>query len=309
MKSLALVAASFVTSWLLFVATLAVLELSLPRELVVPPPGASMRCLGKLEPKLDARTALFRQFVEDLALVLGPRADSADALPAPEPFDWATGLPEDLGMMRNDRINLCTVAACAHLIQLQTAANGAMVTICDDDVQAAYAAITASVNGRGYSAEDPTTDTGLALLDVLKWVRANGLGPDQHGKGLAFLKVCHDDPREMQIAGRLFGGTLVGAALPIAAEAQLELGQAWTPTDDADGAPASLGRHAMAMHAASSSSSSYITWGKRRPASSAWNAKYVDEMYAFVSPDWVNGTRPAPSGFSIDKLRAYLSEL
>jgi hypothetical protein len=278
------------------VLTLQLLELGGERQpLVIVTQGDCMRCLGKLAPKHDPRTLHLRD-------LLVP-----DQLPPPAPFDWAAGLPEDLGVMRNDRIGLCTVAAIAHLVQMQTGANGQLVTISDDEIEDAYKAITLAVNGVAFTEDDPMTDTGLCLLDVLNYVRAQGLGAAAHGKGLAFVKLAHDDAGEVQIAGRLFGGVCVGAQLPNDAEGQL--GGRWTPTSPPGGERGTWGGHAMALHAATPAATSFITWGKRQYAGWDWCASYVDEMYALISSDWVTGDRPAPSGFAIDKLRIYLAEL
>ena len=254
--------------------------------------------LGKLPVRHDHRTALLYSFLDHAAL------------PEPAPLaDWATRLPDDVGMMANDRIGLCTVAGIAHLIQLWTSNAGTLVTISDDDVIATYKAITLKVNGVAYdettpldaSGENPT-DTGLCLLDVLTYVRANGIGPDAHGKGLAFVKVNHLDIQEMRIATQLFGGTYVGVALPETSLAHI--GTLW---GDASGPTA--GGHCIATHRVDPMGPSYITWGRRQPATWPWHISCCDEAYAIIAPEWVSGDQPAPSGFAIDKLRTYLAAL
>lgn len=252
--------------------------------------------LGKLAPKHDKRTALFRDFLIPAAL------------PPVEAFDWAANLPADVGMMANDRIGLCTVAGIAHLIQVWTVNTDVEITISDDDVIATYTAITLAVNGRGYDPNDPTTDAGLALLDVLTYVRANGIGPQRHGKGLAFVKLNHDDSSEVRSAGQMFGGLYTGADMPISAESQV--GEEWilVPAGP-DAESGGWGGHCMALPTANTSGVSYLTWGKRQVANWDWVAAYADEMYAIVAPEWVSGEKPAPSGFDIVKLQAYLGAL
>lgn len=255
--------------------------------------------LGKLEPKHDDRTALLYNFLHHAAL------------PEPAPVsDWATKLPHNVGMMRNDRIGLCTCAAIAHLIQMWTVNfGGKEITISDDEVEALYTAITLQVNGVAYNpdaepdanGENPT-DTGLALLDVLNYVRLHGVGAAKHGRGLAFVKVNHRDIHEMRIANQLFGGTYVGVMLP--AVSLSHVGTLW---GDATGPVA--GGHAIAQHMARPDQLSYITWGERQSATWPWHIHCCDEAYAVIAPEWCDGTRPAPSGFLIDKLRAYLAGL
>lgn len=252
--------------------------------------------LGKKKPKHDARTALLYNFINHATL------------PDPAPVaDWASRLPDDVGMMANDRIGLCTVAGIAHLLQLWTSNAGTLVTISDDDVIATYKAITLKINGVAYdeaapldtSGENPT-DTGLCLLDVLNYVRANGIGG--HGKGLAFVKVNHLDIQEMRIATQLFGGTYVGVALP--ATSLEHVGTLW---GDATGPTA--GGHCIATHKVDPMGPSYITWGKRQPATWAWHLWCCDEAYAIIAPEWVSDDVLAPSGFCIEKLRTYLAAL
>lgn len=232
------------------------------------------------------------------------------AVPPAEDFDWSNRLPDDLGMMRNDRIGLCTCAGAAHLVQVWTALHGgAEVTISDDDVEDAYKAITLQVNGRAYDPADPSTDTGLTLLDVLKYWRKVGIGGHKIG---AFAKISHNDLDEIRAAGRAFGGLYTGAMLPISA--QREIGGTWTADPGPDGEPGSWGGHCMALVAGAARADGggdvkYVTWGKRQDADMAWVAEYADEMYAIISQDWIDGTRPAPSGLDLAALTAYLGQL
>ena len=253
------------------------------------------RKLGKLPVKHDARTLFLSE------VLIKPQ------LPAPEPFDYLKGLPDDLGMMGNDVAGNCTCAGIAHLVQVMTfVVTGTAFVATTDQVIDLYKAITKEVNGREYDPNDPDTDTGLALLDVLKYVRNNGFCG--HAKGMAFAKLHHNDQAQVEIGGRLFGGTYTGAQLPIDAQSQLDADQPWTPTDGAGGEPGGWGGHCMTA-ARADETLGYITWGKRRAALWPWVAKYADEMYVGISPDWINGNAKAPSGFDLAALRQYLSAL
>lgn len=250
--------------------------------------------LGKSPVKHDPRTLKLKS-------VFAMRPDPVD-------FDWTRVLPDDLGMMRNDEMGNCTCAGVGHMIQIWTAANGGEVTISDDDVVAAYKAITKLVNGVAYDPADPSTDTGLALLDVLKYWRTTGIGGHKIG---GFAKLDHNDLDEIRAAGHAFGGLYTGAMLPLSAQAAI--GATWTGGNGqgAD-APGSWGGHCMALVAASSSGSGgvkYITWGKRQDADMSWVTECADEMYAIFSSDWVTGAKPAPSGLNILELQSYLANL
>jgi hypothetical protein len=212
-------------------------------------------------------------------------------------------------MMLNDQIGLCTCAGAAHLIQLWTATrHGVEVTITDEDVLAAYKAITLKANGREYDPADPSTDTGLALLDVLKYWMSVGIGEHKIG---AFAQLNHLDLDEIRAAGHAFGGLYTGLALPVSAMQQV--GDLWTMVPGPSGAPGSEGGHCAPITAASSSgngSLKYATWGRADQQSDGqWAAECVDEAYAIFTTDWVDGTAPAPSGLDVNALRAYLATL
>lgn len=245
--------------------------------------------LGKDPAKHDARTLC----VSDL--LIKPQ------LPAPGPFDWDDKVPDDMGMMGNDLAGNCTVAAYGHLEQVQGSASGLSSFVpTPEDMIAMYRQITLEVNGRGYDPKDPSTDTGLALLDVLKWLRKNGLIG-------AFAKLRHDDRAEIEVSGKLFGGLYTGAMLPT--DAQRQLGKLWTPTAGTGGDAGGWGGHAMYVSQADNDGMTYVTWAKRQRASYAWVAKYADEMYVVIDKAWVTGDRPAPSGFDLKKLQQYLAAL
>jgi hypothetical protein len=243
--------------------------------------GGAMK-LGKLAPRHDHRTALLYNFVDHAAL------------PDPAPIaDWATRMPDDLGVMLNDQIGDCGFAGQAHLVQLWTSNNGQAVTISDDDVLAAYRDCT------GYDPADPSTDNGVVLLDALNFWRTDGIGNHRIG---AYVKVNHLDIREVRIALQLFGGLYTGVQLPEASLASV--GSLW---GDASGPIA--GGHCMAAYAQRPDQIGFVTWGKRQSATWPWALSQLDEAYAIISADWVDGTKPAPSGFAIDKLRTYLAAL
>jgi hypothetical protein len=242
------------------------------------------RCLGKLAPRHDART--FK-----LCALLGP------SLPAPPPsVDWTKPLPADLGEMANDRLGDCTCAGAAHLVQTWTGNRGDMLTIADDAIVAAYSAVA------GYTPNDPTTDNGAALLDVLNFWRQTGIGGHQIG---AFAAVDHANVVEVKQACDLFGGLYTGVQLPQSAMDATDNGAAWSDVDDTN----ILGGHCVALVGYDADGVTYVTWGKRQRATWAWVERYADEMYALIAADWVSGAAEAPSGFDLAQLQADLGAL
>lgn len=241
--------------------------------------------LGKLAPKHDARTFKLKKL-----LLPG-------ALPAPPVMvDWSVKLPTDVGMFKNDVVGDCAEAECGHMIQVWTSNESTTVTPTDDDIIAAYSAIT------GYDPGDASTDKGTILLDALNYWRQTGIAGHKIG---AYVQVDHTNIQEVKTALDLFGGLCTGAALPVSA--QSAIGSSWSQVSQND--IGTWGGHALCACAYDEYGITYLTWGKRQMATWDWFTTYADEVYAIVSADWVSGTKPAPNGFDLDTLLSDLAEL
>ncbi len=250
--------------------------------------SARRGCLGKRPARHDVRT--FR-----LASVL-----DRSVLTAPPPArNWDEHLPSSLPMWKNDRIGDCAVAALAGMVMGWTSLHGPRAqAVSDEDVLAMYSAIS------GYRADDKSTDRGADMLAAMAYMRRYGLGGHKIG---AFVKVEHRDREEVKIAINLFGSVYTGVNLPVAAQ---RIGT-WVGPADLTGinAPDSWGGHAMGVGHYDHSGVVFKTWGGYQPADWAWWGDYVEEAYGIISPDWVDGTTPAPNGLDIDKVRAELAAL
>lgn len=245
-----------------------------------------LRKLGKLAPKHDRRTLAFRQLLD------------RELVPAP-PFrrDWTEPLGSQLPMFGNDVIGDCTCAAVAHMCRVWSAnATGAPVAIPDEIVVNAYRQVS------GFDPADPLTDRGAAMLDVLKLWRTTGIGGHKIG---AFAQIVPEDIVGIQTAINMFGGVYVGMSLPKSAQAGEWIGTG----NGADDLPGSWGGHCAGAATYDRTSLTFMTWGHRQPASWYWVGRYVDECYVLIGEDWVTGARPAPSGFSIERLRNALALL
>ncbi len=249
------------------------------------------RCLGKRPARSDVRTLMLRALMP--------------TLPAPPPArDWTAKLPEDLGMYANDVLGDCTCASAAHLVQLWTAQVGLITNPTTAQVIAMYERF-------GYDPSDPSTDGGVAMLDVLNSWRQLGLG-DSGDKIGAFAKVDHNDVDHLKAAIDYFGGLYVGVGLPISAQ---DTTRPWAGPSpllplSANQRPNSWGGHCMAVGAYDRESVTFLTWGRRQKADWSWVATYVDECYAIISPDWLDPhSGEAPVGLPIAKLNEYLSSL
>lgn len=229
--------------------------------------------LGRKAVKRDTRTLRLARYM-------------TGALPTPPPsVDWSKGFT-DFGMMLNDKLGCCTISGAGHAIQVWTANNGPMTTVPDSAILSAYE------QWDGYNPSDPSTDQGGVELDVLNDWRKNGL--DGHEiDGYAYATI--GSQTEIQQAIYLFGGLYIGVELPNVAFQQ----SVWDVTPD-DGGIA--GGHCVYIVGYDAEGLTCITWGKLQKMTWAWWAKYVDEAYAILSPDWIDSTA-SPSGFNLTQLQ------
>ena len=253
------------------------------------------RKLGRKAVVTDSRTL-------KLAKYLTP------ALPPPlATCNWAEGITK-WGMMLNgpdknnppsspDGLGDCTIAGCAHAIQVWSHAVGKEVTVTDAQVLAKYELWD------GYNPSDPNTDQGGIELNVLKqWNNTAFYGHKLDG----FTSVNVANMHEVQQAIYLFGGIYIGVSLPLSAQNQT----VWDVVkDDGTGntTPGSWGGHCVFVTGYDNTGIYFITWGEDMKMTPAFWNKYVDEAYALLGQDFINAKGTAPSGFNFAQLKSDLS--
>lgn len=240
--------------------------------------------LGKLAVRHDPRTLKLARYI--------------GALPPPPPvIDWALGIGP-LGQMMNDSLGNCTCAAIGHMVQAWTGSVLPTAIIPpDSSILALYE------QACGYNPADPSTDQGGVEIDVLNFVRKNGIPGFGHKIG-AYAAANVQDQNEIMSALNLFGGIYAGVQLPISAQTQV--GGIWD-VSDINGNVGGWGGHAVPIVAADADGLTCVTWGaKQRMTWAFWRA-YFDEAYAILAPDWFNMIGEAPSGFDLAQLQADLA--
>ena len=243
--------------------------------------------LGKLPARHDPRTLKLSAYLR-LALPTPPAVvDFADAV-----ADWQ--------MFRNDQVGDCAIAGPAHLDMGWTALAGKPFAPSDDDVIAAYSAVS------GY---DPTTgdnDNGGCLLDVLKFWRNVGIG----GRRIGAWAAVSPAGAYRKFALWSFEGLLGGLMLPNTAQDQV--GGVWDVVDPSlkgDSAPGSWGGHCITLHADSAvgeGSLTAITWGAKQRMTERFLRAYCDELFCVFSEDLLCGKAASPEGFDRQSLLADL---
>ncbi|HVC09909.1 MAG TPA: hypothetical protein VNH15_08230 [Elusimicrobiota bacterium] len=247
--------------------------------------------LGRKRWVPDPRTLHFKKYAKDVPS-------------APGQADF-TGPVTKLGMMLNDKIGDCAVAAPGHAVQVWTANAGKEKTIPDSAILKVYEAPSVG----NYNPNDPNSDQGANIIDVLKYWRKNGIGGDKLG---AFLFVSPTNLEMFKKAVWLFGGGDLGINLPISAQKQVAQGLWDVPPEGTtgDGAPGSWGGHSVAVAGFDSQGVTIVTWGQFLKMTWAFFQAYCEESWAIVSKDFLNGKGVTPNnGFDWATLTADLKAL
>jgi len=239
--------------------------------------------LGKLPVRTDPRTLSFARYV-----------DRSKLPPPPPGIDLAAPVTE-WPMYGNDRIGDCTTAAAGHMIEAWTApTRGAPVEVSERSVLAAFDKV---------KQVDPATgEEGAAELDVLTYWRAHGIGRHRIG---AFARVPVWDHALVRDAAYLFGGLYIGLELPLSAQSQAVWD--WTHRLDGPAKPGSWGGHAVDVVGYDQHVLTVVTWGRLQQLTWAFWDRYVDEVYAILSVDFLDEAGEAPNGFDLAALKADLA--
>ncbi len=192
--------------------------------------------LGKRPKRHDARTLRLSRYLK--------AADEPAGAQPPAAVDYTHGIA-DWGVMLNDELGCCTIAAIGHAVQAWTVnALGRELTVPDSTILEYYE------EWDGYNPVDPSSDQGGVELDVLNaWRKSKFAG---HGLD-AYVAIALSDSAatgaganaipQIATAIWLFGGAYIGIELPITAQKQ----DIWdVPANlGPDDEPGSWGGHAV----------------------------------------------------------------
>ncbi len=253
--------------------------------------------LGRQPARLDPRTLKLANYIKALP-------------PPPASMGYVDKLTK-LGLMLNDSIGDCTVAAAGHAIQQWTTYASTPVIPSDGDILRAYMAVS------GYNPNDPSSDQGAVVLDVLKYWRRTGIAGHRI---MAFVSVDPANREEIKQAVTLFGNCYIGVDLPISAQTAPIGGNrnpVWQVPKTAlsgDGEPGSWGGHAIPIvgfgpDGTPREGTEVITWGQ--VFDMTWNfiEAYVSEAWVTVSTDWISRDGVSPSGFALSELLNDISQI
>jgi hypothetical protein len=197
-----------------------------------------MKKLGKKPVRHDPRTLRLSKYLTALP-------------PVPTTFEWSAA-KTNWGIMLNDQIGDCTIAAAGHMIESWRNVEGNQISILDSAILTAYEAVS------GYNPSDPSTDTGAVCLDVLNYWRKTGISGD---KIQAYIALDQGNVAQLKAAIYLFGAAYIGLAMPLTAQNQTE----WHITSaglSGDGALGSWGGHAVPILGYGRKTLSVVSWGQ-----------------------------------------------
>lgn len=256
--------------------------------------------LGKRPAVIDPRTLkLANYFLSTLA----------PPLPA---VDYTFGVKR-WGMMLNDELGCCTIAAVGHAEQTWTLSRGGMWTPPDDAILQKYEQWCGYVNG------DPSTDQGGNELDVLNnWRRYPGLW--KHAI------TAYADPSPLHLAHvckaiEIFGGVYIGVQLPNTASGRSTWSLIKPGSEDA--LAGSWGGHAVWVPKYRTDAKTgkiiftCISWGELIDITQDFwtyvdgdGNPYLDEVHAIISPDFLGfKSKKTPEGFDLGQLLADLPQV
>lgn len=271
------------------------------------------RRLGRLRPEtpphLNPKVLHFEKYVDPgWEKTAFKKMKAKVPMPALRPYrDWvpfvSPQLPSGFGMMLNDQLGDCTVAAVGHAIQLLTGVDGAVVTPTDAQILKMYEA-------SGYVDGDPSTDNGWLIQSALKYWQKTGLASHTIA---GYVAIDPSNALHVDLAMEIFGFVDIGIYLPLSAQNQNLLWSVPSQGAVGDGEAGSWGGHSIVMHKRCPTPvyrRSVITWGmpEWHITPNAWEA-YVDETWTAFTMDWIRASGNSPSGFNKAALLADLQNV
>ncbi len=212
--------------------------------------------------------------------------------------DFLVKAPDPCGMMLNDDLGDCVIAAYGHAIQGWTGSATSELTVPDSSILKGYEDVG------GYVPGDPSTDNGCDMLTACKYWKKTGL---VDAKGVAhkidaYAEINVGDLNEVRYAIQLLGGFYAGWALPITAQPE----GTWYVGKGGNAAPGSWGGHCTWVGGFNMDRNVFImkSWGDTYYATIEFVLTYMDEGFALVSKDFLAANGVSPSVLDLAQMEA-----
>jgi hypothetical protein len=187
-----------------------------------------------------------------------------------------------------------------HLIQGQSSNTGNPLTATTAQALALYSAVT------GFDPNDPSTDQGTVLTDLLTYIQKNGVEMNNStGKpvtvevvGSASLDIS--SVAQMRYAAYTFGGNYLGINCPEQCE------QDTSNWNFAPGLPIA-GGHCIPQEGEGGAGGKIVSWGMVIPCSNGFLLSYLEEGYVVITKAWLNAQGKSPTGLDLNSLVAAMN--
>lgn len=210
-------------------------------------------------------------------------------------------------MLGNDSAGDCVAVTWANFRRLMSAVlGGREVYPTQDQVWEVYRTQnpdfdpngTADTNGPG-----STADQGMEIQALLEYLVKTG-GPDGV-KAVAFARVDHTNPNEVDAAIAIFGGLWTGVVVQEAQQEQFSQGQAW---DWVAGSPEEGGHSILTGGYTGIGNFKDVTWAAETAYTGRYLARGVEELWLVLWPEHL-GTRAFLEGVDQAALSAAYTAL
>jgi hypothetical protein len=250
--------------------------------------------LGKLKVEFDDRTLPFMRYGDRMPV-------PPSAVPVVSPLSpW--------GMLLNDGIGDCTIAAQCHQEQSWRAQLGIDLPFTDPEALDAYETLTHYDPSKTDAQGNNPTDTGASCLAALRQWRSKGIsGHKIH----AYAAIDVHDVIQAQQCIWGFGGMYLGLDMPVSAQAQVQNNQLWDVVTGAGQAssPGSWGGHCVCVVGYDQIGPYAISWGGIYQMSWRFFSAYCDEAYAVIGKDQLDQQKETVLHWDWKQLEADLTSL
>ena len=212
--------------------------------------------------------------------------------------------PIELGMLGNDLVGDCTIAAMYHLrmTQRSVAKAGSPLIVTTEQAIADYTAIPPAMIPTQTDANgNNPTDIGADCSDVIDYYRVKGIV-------LGRVTIDMQNVDMVKAAIDIFGGIYTGIVVPKSMADELDAGIdptfAYIETDK----PTDEG-HCINFEGYGRDGAALDSWGKVYRAGWDFYLQWVDECYAIVTNDWIKAAGISPSGLDLKGLLADLKTI
>lgn len=245
--------------------------------------------LGKKPATRDRRDLLFADY------------RTAALKEAPVGFDHTPRVTQPWGMLGNDSAGDCAIAGPAHETMLLNAEAGTQIPFTTQGVLAIYSAIT------GYNPNDPNTDQGSNVRDVLNYRAQTGF-KDADGnihKIGAYVALTAGNWAELLQALLVFETVGIGIQVPQSAMEQFQAGQPWTVVQNS---PIEGGHYVPVVARPNEDIVKVVTWGALQEMTAEFYRTYCDEAWCYISVEDLTSGKTL-DGFDLQALEDDLNAL